>query len=55
MHLFIPVVIGFVLGGILSIAYVYLIKGNERRIAIVTFGIALGGAVGGAVAWWLTS
>ena len=55
MHLFIPVVIGVVLGLFLSFAYVYLIKGNERRIAIISFGTAVGGIVGGAVAWWLTS
>ena len=55
MHLFIPMIIGVVLGLLLSFLYVYVIKGNERRIALVTLGATIGGVVGLAVAWWLTS
>ena len=48
-------IIGGAIGTALSFLYVYVIKGNERRTAIIAFGTSVGGIVGGAIAWWLTS
>ena len=55
MNIIGPIVIGGVIGLILSFVYVYLVKGNERRVGLILLGTSIGGIVGGVVAWWLTS
>ena len=55
MGILLPIVIGGVIGLIMSFLYVYVIKGRERRVAIIALGTSIGGVVGGAIAWWLTS
>ncbi len=55
MQILVPVIVGVVLGFILSYLYVEYIHGHERRAAIIALGTGFGGIAGGVIAWWLTS